>query len=108
MRFLSILAIAATGLVLFAACNSTDKLTGTNSRTSSATSVPTPADGVRRITVTDLQNMINRNEVFIVDVRSEDSYKAGHIRGAKLIPLADTEKRSGELPKDKLIVTYCA
>ena len=108
MRFLFMFAIAVTGLVLFAACNSSDKLTGTNSRTSSATSVPTPADGVRRITVTDLQNMMNRNEVFIVDVRSEDFYNAGHIRGAKLIPLPDTEKRSGELPKDKLIVTYCA
>ena len=42
-----------------------------------------------------------------VDVRNEDAYNAAHIRGAKLIPLSDVEKRAGELPKDKLIVTYC-
>ena len=107
MRFLSIIAVAVIGAAVFAACNSTDQ-TGINSRTSGASSAPTPADGVRRVTVTELQNMVNKNEVFIVDVRSEDSYNAGHIRGAKLIPLADVEKRSGELPKDKLIVTYCS
>jgi predicted sulfurtransferase len=107
MRFLSIVAVAVFGVAVFAACNSTDQ-TGINSRTSGATGAPTPADGVRRVTVTDLQNMVNKNEVFIVDVRNEDAYNAGHIRGAKLIPLPDIDKRSGELPKDKLIVTYCA
>jgi 3-mercaptopyruvate sulfurtransferase SseA len=107
MRFLSIVAIAVIGVAVFAACNSTDR-TGANSRTSAATGAPTPADGVRRLTVTELQNMVNKNEAFIVDVRNEDAYNAGHIRGAKLIPLSDIDKRSGELPKDKLIVTYCA
>ena len=105
MRFLSIVAVAVIGAAILAACNSTDKL-GSNSRTSG--SAPTPADGIRRVTVTELQGMISKNEVFVVDVRSEDSYNTGHIRGSKSIPLTDIDKRSGELPKDKLIVTYCS
>ena len=104
MRFLSMLAIAVLSLAIVAGCNSNEQ---TNSRTMGASSAPTPADGVRRITVPELQDMMKKNEVFIVDVRNEDAYNAAHIRGAKLIPLNDVEKRSGELPKDKLIVTYC-
>jgi predicted sulfurtransferase len=105
MRFLSILAVAVVGVAVFAACNSREAI---NSRTLGASGAPTPADGVRRITVADLQSMVNKNEVFIVDVRNEDAYNLAHIRGARLIPLSDIEKRSGELPKDKLIVTYCS
>lgn len=107
MRFLPICAVAVIGVAALAACNSNEQ-TAINSRTLGASGAPTPADGVRRVTVSDLQNMVNKNEAFIVDVRNEDAYNVGHIRGAKLIPLNDIEKRSGELPKDKLIVTYCA
>jgi 3-mercaptopyruvate sulfurtransferase SseA len=107
MRLLFMLAVAVIGVAVLAACNSADQ-TAINSRTSGASAAPTPADGVRRITVSELQNMVNKNEAFIVDVRSADSYNAGHIRGARLIPLNDIDKRSGELPKDKLIVTYCS
>jgi 3-mercaptopyruvate sulfurtransferase SseA len=107
MRLLSVLAVAVIGVAVLAACNSADQ-TSINSRTSGASAAATPADGVRRITVSELQNMVNKNEAFIVDVRNEDVYNAGHIRGARLIPLNDIDKRSGELPKDKLIVTYCS
>jgi rhodanese-related sulfurtransferase len=41
-------------------------------------------------------------------VRDEATYKAGHIKGAKSIPLPQFNERIGELPKDKLIITYCA
>ena len=107
MRFLSIPAIMALSVAMLVACNSNEQST-TNSRTLGASSAPTPADGVRRITVPELQEVVRKNQAFIVDVRNEDAYNAAHIRGAKLIPLADVEKRSGELPKDKLIVTYCS
>lgn len=105
MRFLSILALAVIGIAAFAACNSKEAI---NSRTVGASGAPTPADGVRRISVPDLQNLVNKNEVLIVDVRNEDAYNLAHIRGARLIPLSEIDKRSGELPKDKLIVTYCS
>lgn len=104
MRFLSILAIGVLGVAIFAGCNSNEQA---NSRTMGASSAPTPADGIRRVTVQELQDLVKKNEAFIVDVRNEDAYNVSHIRGAKLIPLNDVEKRAGELPKDKVIVTYC-
>ena len=52
--------------------------------------------------------MLAKNEAVVIDVRSEDSYNAAHIKGAKLIPEVEVVKRSDELPKDKLIVTYCS
>ena len=106
MRFLTILATAVLGLAILAGCNSNEQSRST--RTAGASSAPTPADGVRRIGVPELQELAGKNQVFIVDVRNEDAYNIAHIRGAKLIPLNDVEKRAGELPKDRLIVTYCS
>ena len=105
MRLFSVLAVAVLSVALIAACNSREQ---TNSRTLGASSAPTPADGVRRVTVPELQELVKKNQVFIVDVRNEDAYNLGHIRGAKLVPLNDVEKRAGEFPRDRLIVTYCS
>lgn len=106
MRLFSVLAIAILGVAIIAGCNSREQTI--NSRTAGASSAPTPADGVRRVTVPELLELVKKNQVFIVDVRNEDAYNLAHIRGAKLIPLNDVEKRAGELPKDRLIVTYCS
>lgn len=43
----------------------------------------------------------------IVDVRNPGEYAAGHIAGAVNIPLANLAGRLGELPPDRLVVTYC-
>lgn len=45
---------------------------------------------------------------FVVDVRQPEEYRAGHISGAKLIPLGELSQRLKELPKDKEIVCICA
>jgi predicted sulfurtransferase len=65
-------------------------------------------EGARRITPAELQELIKQDQAIIVDVRSEEAYKAGHIKGARLIPAPDIAKRVDELPRDKLIATYCA
>jgi len=45
----------------------------------------------------------------IVDVREADEFAGalGHIAGARLVPLADLEKRAGDLAKDRPVVTVC-
>jgi hypothetical protein len=43
----------------------------------------------------------------ILDARSLEAYKEGHIKGAISFPLFDAEQRVNELPKDRLIVAYC-
>ena len=103
---LILVAVGLIALIALTACNSTDKLKGNRS---AATASPTAApDGVRRITVPELQDLLARNEAVIIDVRSPESYKAAHIHGAKLIPVGEILNHVDELPKDKLIVTYCS
>ena len=66
------------------------------------------ADQTRRITIEETQAAIAGGNALIVDVRDEGSYKTSHIKGAKSVPLPQFNERIGELPKDKLIITYCA
>jgi 3-mercaptopyruvate sulfurtransferase SseA len=66
------------------------------------------SDGARRITPADLRELIKKNQAILVDVRSTEAYRAGHIKGALSIPYSEIASRAGELPKDKLIATYCS
>ena len=65
-------------------------------------------DGVRRVTPQEAREMVEKGKAIIVDVRGEDSYKAGHVKGARLIPINEVESRIKELPRDKMIITYCS
>lgn len=69
---------------------------------------PTPADGVRRVSVEELRAALEKGTAIVIDVRGKEQYQAGHIKGALLIPADEIASRTKELPKDKLIVTYCA
>lgn len=109
MRLLiSSLALSLLGAVVLSACNSAEQKTKPGPIASASPAASAPNDGVRRVTTTELQDLLAKNEAFVVDVRNEASYNAGHIRSAKLIPEADIPNRLSELPKDKLIVTYCS
>ena len=48
-----------------------------------------------------------RSETLILDVRGASEYAAGHVAGARNIPLAALEQHLDELPRDRQIVTYC-
>jgi rhodanese-related sulfurtransferase len=54
--------------------------------------------------------MINKEDALVLDVREPAEFNAGHILNARNIPLAELEKRVGELSKwkDKPIVIACA
>ncbi len=43
----------------------------------------------------------------LLDVRTPQEYAAGHIKGAKLIPVDELERHLAELPKDRQIYVYC-
>ena len=45
-------------------------------------------------------------DVMFLDVRQPKEYAAGHLPGAKLLPLGDLDSRLGELDMDKPIVIY--
>jgi rhodanese-related sulfurtransferase len=45
--------------------------------------------------------------VTVLDVRTEQEFHAGHIRGARSIPVEELEARLKEIPKRQSIVAYC-
>jgi rhodanese-related sulfurtransferase/DNA-binding HxlR family transcriptional regulator len=50
---------------------------------------------------------LGRGEIVLVDVRPAEEYAAGHIEGARSIPLDELELRLADLPADREIVAYC-
>ena len=46
-------------------------------------------------------------DVVLIDVRPREEFDAGHIDGARSIPLAELEQRLAGLPVDREIVAYC-
>jgi 3-mercaptopyruvate sulfurtransferase SseA len=115
MRILSSITILLVAVFLFGACNSTDR-SASNRTTSSASpntgikpkSSELHPDGARRINVQEAQALLAKGQAVVIDVRNQAAYEMGHIRGAKLIPVAEVGTRSGELPRDKTIITYCS
>ena len=99
--------------VAFAGCNSVHSnsnidraLAGASPSPQSNNTYQSPSI-IRRVTTAELDELMKQGKVVVVDVRSQDAYDKGHIRGAKLIPLNQVGERAKELPRDKTIVTYC-
>jgi rhodanese-related sulfurtransferase len=55
----------------------------------------------------DLLERLTRGDVVLVDVRPQEEYAAGHIEGARSIPIDELERRLAELPPDAEVVAYC-
>lgn len=67
--------------------------------------------GVKSIAAQDAIMMINKQNAVVVDVRSVDEYKKGHIVNAKNIPVSQIDKGNfAELEKHKEtpIIVVCA
>lgn len=54
-----------------------------------------------------LLERVASGEVTLLDVRPVDEYRAGHLPGARSIPLRELRARQGELPHDREVVAYC-
>ncbi len=55
----------------------------------------------------ELVRRLRRREVVLIDVRPVEEFDAGHIEGARSIPISELEERLSELPAGKEIVAYC-
>jgi rhodanese-related sulfurtransferase len=62
---------------------------------------------VERIGRAELRERLAKGDVVLVDVRPAEEYAAGHIEGARSIPLEELDRRLPELPDDARIVAYC-
>jgi rhodanese-related sulfurtransferase/predicted transcriptional regulator len=64
-------------------------------------------DGLRPITREELARRVRRGEVTVVDVRPAVEYEAGHVEGARSLPITELERRLASLPRDIELVAYC-
>ncbi len=64
-------------------------------------------DPVEAIGREELVERMKRGDVVLIDVRPEEEFAAGHIDGARSVPLAELEQRIAELPTDREVVAYC-
>lgn len=55
----------------------------------------------------ELRRRLREGDVVLVDVRSPEEFEAGHIKGARSIPLDELEQGLAEIPPDQEIVAYC-
>ena len=114
MRILGSITLAILAAFALAACNSTDR--SASSAPAGSPAVPSKvkppetvhADGARRITVPEVQELLAKGQAVIIDVRNQPSFDQAHIRGAKLIPSNEVADRISEFPRDKTIITYCS
>jgi rhodanese-related sulfurtransferase len=47
------------------------------------------------------------DDVFLLDVREPDEWRAGHAPGARHIPLGELSARSAEIPRDTAVYVIC-
>ena len=62
-----------------------------------------------RITLEDFKKQLDAGKLMVIDVRSEESYRGGHIPGSISVPLSQLEQHLTQLKASKKpIVAYCA
>ena len=119
----AVLALASAAALL-GACKATDtagnvsagtvasKVSGQSNANANKSAPPTGttevhADGIRRLSVAELQKMVESGSVAIYDTRAKAQYEQEHIKGALSLPQNEADARAGELPRDKTLVFYC-
>jgi rhodanese-related sulfurtransferase len=61
-----------------------------------------------RISMADAVKLHKEGKAIFVDVRSNEQFSFGHIKGSMSIPGSQVVKRFSEVPPQKVVITYCA
>jgi rhodanese-related sulfurtransferase/DNA-binding MarR family transcriptional regulator len=64
-------------------------------------------DGLEPVSREEMQRRLRRRDVVALDVRPAAEYRAGHIAGARSIPIDELSRRLKDLPKGSEIIAYC-
>lgn len=64
-------------------------------------------NGIDVVDRDELANRLKRGEVVLLDVRPEAEFEAGHIAGARSVPITLLRRQLRALPKDVEVVAYC-
>jgi rhodanese-related sulfurtransferase/biotin operon repressor len=64
-------------------------------------------DGLEPLPRAELVRRLKSGDVVVLDVRPIVEYSAGHIAGARSIPIGEIHRRLKEIPPSRRIVAYC-
>jgi len=67
----------------------------------------TDRDSLEAVYAEELLAKMREEGVEVLDVRPEDEYRAGHIPGARSVPVERMEAYLEEIPRDREVVAYC-
>lgn len=67
----------------------------------------TDRESLEAVCVKELLRRTREGDVVVLDVRPEEEYRAGHIPGARSVPMERLEAYLEEIPKDREVVAYC-
>ena len=74
--------------------------------------------GYKNLSARDAKQMIEKDDVYVLDVRTPSEFNSSHLKGAILIPVTNVfgsnlssdqllQARTDEVPKDKKVLVYC-
>lgn len=61
---------------------------------------------VETISAKMLDYYVGRSDAVLIDLRDEEEYRAGHVKGARNIPYEEIEE-GRSFPRGKILVLYC-
>jgi rhodanese-related sulfurtransferase/DNA-binding MarR family transcriptional regulator len=64
-------------------------------------------DGIEVVDRKELAARIKQGRVVVLDVRPAEEFTAGHITGARSVPIGELRKHLKALPSDAEVVAYC-
>jgi rhodanese-related sulfurtransferase len=64
-------------------------------------------DDIETLTADELAKRLERGKAIVLDVRPAKEYAAGHIAGARSVPIDDLPAVIDRLPKAREVVAYC-
>lgn len=67
----------------------------------------TKRDALEPVTLAELRRLVRAGTVTVIDVRPPGEFDAGHIPGARSIPVADLRRRLDDIPRRREVIAYC-
>ena len=64
-------------------------------------------DALEPVSLDELRRLVKAGSVTVLDVRPPEEFVAGHIPGARSVPIAKLKRRLRELPRGREVVAYC-
>jgi rhodanese-related sulfurtransferase len=105
---IGIIALVIVGVILIKAVNSSNEIISLQPAVSSITPSATITSASLPLEVSPEQALQMQEEgAFILDVREQNEWDEGHVKGATLIPLGELPNRLTELPNDQQIIVMC-